>query len=164
MFLGNFLLGWMLTENGMCSGYSRKLVKVVFWEVKSLFMDVLSFFGGKITCSFGALSKSYWKMWIHVAIFEVKQEEINLLKGRICGTGIFNRSRLNPDCGLRLTVTLTKDSNQGEDKLSYIVDWDEQNSVKGQKLHFRFCKSSVSISASQLSYCGMKATIANSCK
>lgn len=83
------------------------------------------------------------------------------MKGRICGTGIFNSPRLNPDCGLRLTVTLTKDSNQGEDKLSYIVDWGEQNSIKGQKLYFRFCEPSVSIAATQLSYCGMKATTAN---
>lgn len=115
-----------------------KLVKVVFWQVKSLFMHILSSFGCKITCSSEALSKSYWKMWTHVAIFEVKQKEINPMKGRICGNGIFNSPRLNPDCGLRLTVTLTKDSNQGEDKLSYTVDWGEQNSIKGLKLYFRF--------------------------
>lgn len=62
---------------------------------------------------FWVLSKSYWKMWINVAIFEAKQKEINLMKGSIYGTGIFNSPRLNPYCGLRLT----KDSNQGEDKL-----------------------------------------------
>lgn len=140
-----------------------KLVKVVFWQAKSLFMHILSSFGCKTTCSSGALSKSYWKMWLHVAISEVKQQEINLTKGRICGTGIFNSPRLNPDCGLRLTVTLTKGSNQGEGKLSYTVDWGEQNSIKGQKLHFRFCKPSASIAATQLSYCGTKATMANSC-